>query len=173
MCALAACPDYSRSAPAASAAVINAPVVASAVTGAVRYDGGFATTLRDDADDHRTVPAVQGTAQFWLNPDRTALSYRVILEVAGHVTQAHIDMGPTTGSGPIVAWLEPTPPPSLLATAADHDVVAEGTLLASDLVGPFAGLPLDELVAAISAGETHVNIQLSQSPLVDTNGQFE
>ncbi len=37
-------------------------------------------------------------------------------------------------------------------------VLAEGTITAANLVGPLAGHPLSDLVAAIQAGNAYVNI---------------
>jgi len=74
---------------------------------------------------------------------------------------AHIHMQAKGLSGPIVVWFFP----SVTSTAplpggggAHHGMLAQGTFTAADLRGPLAGHPLSDLIAAINAGNTYVNI---------------
>jgi hypothetical protein len=81
---------------------------------------------------------------------------------------AHIHLGPAGANGPVVVWLFGTPPatnPANVPTDFDKgDVVARGTIEASDLVGPLAGKPLDDLIAALNSGNAYVNLHSSAYP---------
>ena len=102
----------------------------------------------------------QGQANFKLSKDGTELSYKIIASNIDNVTQAHIHMGPSTSTGPIVVWLFPsTSPPAGPNNSGRHDgVLAEGTITAANFIGLLANQPMSALVNAIKAGNTYVNV---------------
>lgn len=110
----------------------------------------------------------QGQSTFQLNGDGTALEYKLNVANIDNVFMAHIHLLPAsgTGNGPIVAWLYPATPfaPSQTVPAASwiegrfDGVLADGAITASNLVGPLAGMSLDQLVAEIEAGHAYVNL---------------
>jgi len=51
-------------------------------------------------------------------------------------------------------------------------LLAEGTITASDLVGPLAGQPLSALIEAMRAGNTYVNVHTVQFPAGEIAGQI-
>ena len=102
----------------------------------------------------------QGQATFQVNEAGTAIQYKLNVANIENVTQAHIHLGPSTGTGPVVAWLYPVdgPPAAPAAGGRTQGRLAEGTITAGDLVGPLAGQPLSALIDAIEAGNTYVNV---------------
>lgn len=122
------------------------------------------------------VPAVvtqaQGQALFHLSKDGTALSYRLVVANIDDVLQAHIHLGPAGANGPVVAWLYPSAPPAQLIPGVFNGVLAQGTITAAGLVGPLAGASLSDLLAAMMAGNTYVNVHTSAYPAGEIRGQI-
>ena len=114
----------------------------------------------------------QGQAIFRLGDDGMELHYRLIVANIENVTQSHIHMGPADGTGGIVVWLYPSAPPSQLIPGRTQGILAEGTITAANLTGALAGMTLSDLVAAIRAGNTYVNVHTSQFPPGEIRGQI-
>jgi len=51
-------------------------------------------------------------------------------------------------------------------------VLAEGTITAANLVGPLAGLTLNDLLDAVKAGNAYANIHTTQNPGGEIRGQI-
>ena len=133
------------------------------------------TTYRAVLSGADEVPArdtrARGFASFQLSPDGTELEYRLVVANIENVVAAHIHLGPAGVNGPVVV--------SLFGPAAPGEgrlqgVIAEGTITAANLVGPLAGEPLSELVEAIEAGNTYVNVHTNdgESPTDTGPGDF-
>jgi hypothetical protein len=122
------------------------------------------------------VPPVEtrarGTAIFQLNADGTELSYKLVCANIRNITQAHIHIAPAGENGPVVAWLYPSGPPSVLIPGMFNGVLAEGTITAANLVGPLAGLTLNDLLDAVKAGNAYANIHTTQNPGGEIRGQI-
>jgi hypothetical protein len=120
------------------------------------------------------VPAVetnaQGQAIFHLSKDGTELSYKLIVANIENVTMAHIHLAPAGGA--VVAWLYPAGPPPQLIEGRFSGILAEGTITADDLVGPLAGQTFDDLLEAIAAGDTYVNVHTTAYPGGEIRGQI-
>ncbi len=114
----------------------------------------------------------QGQAVFQLNGDGTELSYKLIAANVENITQAHIHLAPEGSNGPIVAWLYPPAPPSLLIPDRFDGVLAEGTITDASLVGPLAGQPLAALLDAMRSGGAYVNLHTLQVPSGEIRGQI-
>lgn len=118
----------------------------------------YRTHLTGDEEVPARETRAQGQAIFKLNADGTALTYKLITANITNVAQAHIHLGAAGTNGPIVAWLYPDAPPAVLIPGRSSGVLAEGEITASDLVGPLAGGTLGDLIDAIEAGNTYVNV---------------
>ena len=105
------------------------------------------------------VPArdtlAQGQATFQLSKDGTELHYRLNVANINNVVQAHIHLGPPGVNGPIVAFLYG---PVAAGGGRTDGVLAEGTITAANLIGPLAGHPLSDLVAALESGNAYANV---------------
>jgi CHRD domain len=134
-------------------------VLLGAVGTAVAANHNFATHL----SSREEVPPVgvvidsraQGQAIFHLSEDGSALEYKLIASNIENVVQAHIHLGPVGENGPIVAFLYGLAPSGAGRT---DGVLSEGTITAANLIGPLAGHPLSDLIAAIESGNAYVNI---------------
>jgi hypothetical protein len=122
------------------------------------------------------VPAVDtlatGQAIFRLSKDGTVLHYRLIVANLENTRMAHIHLAPAGANGPVVAWLFPSAPPATLISGRFSGVLATGHITAEDLVGPLAGMSLDDLVAALEAGNAYVNVHTNQYPGGEIRGQI-
>jgi hypothetical protein len=96
-----------------------------------------------------------GTATFRLSDDGTELYYKLSVANIENVVQAHIHLAPVGVNGNVVAFLY-----GLVASGGGRvdGVLAEGTITAADLLADLAGMTIADLVAAIKAGNTYVNV---------------
>jgi hypothetical protein len=115
----------------------------------------------------------QGQAIFHVSKDGTSISYRLIAANIENVLMAHIHVAPPGVNGPVVVWLYPEGPPPQLIPGRFDGVLATGTFTADDLVGPLAGMTLDDLIAEMTAGNTYVNVHTSQFPGGEIRGQIK
>ena len=97
----------------------------------------------------------QGQAIFRLSPDGTILYYKLIVANINNVVASHIHVGAVGVNGPVVAFLAG---PFPAGGGRTDGVLAEGTITAANLVGPLAGHPLSDLIDAMRAGNTYVNV---------------
>ena len=118
----------------------------------------------------------QGQATLQVNEDGTAIQYKLNVANINNVTQAHIHLGPSNGTGQIVVWLYPEDgtTPATPGGGRTQGRLAEGTITATDLVGPLAGQPLSTLISAIETGQAYVNVHTDdgQAPPNSGPGDF-
>ena len=84
------------------------------------------------------------------------------------VVQAHIHLAFAGANGPVVAFLYGPVTPS----GTTNGVLAEGTITEADLLGPLAGAELGDLIAAMEAGHTYVNVHTLANPGGEIRGQI-
>ncbi|MET0565163.1 MAG: CHRD domain-containing protein [Acidimicrobiia bacterium] len=117
-----------------------------------------------------TSSEATGKATFTLSKDGTVLSYKVTVSKAESmstgVVQAYIHLGPVDVVGPVVVNLVPS-------QGVAKGVLAEGVITASNLLGPFQGQPLGDLIAEIEAGNTYVNVHTTAYPAGEIRGQIK
>ena len=97
----------------------------------------------------------QGQAKFDLSADGESLDYRLNVANIENVVAAHIHLGAADENGPVVAFLYGPQP---AGGARIDGVIATGTITEDDLIGPLAGATFDDLLAAMRAGNTYVNV---------------
>jgi hypothetical protein len=102
----------------------------------------------------------QGQAIFQISDDKSSVDYKLIASNIDNAFMAHIHIGPATGTGPIAVWLYPgtAVAPGPLGSGRHDGVLAEGTFTAANFIGPLAGHPMADLIAAIEAGNAYVNV---------------
>lgn len=153
-------------------AVVVIALIAIAGTAAAAGGRNFRAHLASE-NEVAAVPVeslAQGQATFQLSADETTLDYSIIAANIENITMAHIHRGAPGSNGPIVVWLYPeAPPPSLIPGAFDG-VLATGSITAADLVGPLAGMTLDDLLDLLESGNAYVNIHTSQYPSGEIRG---
>lgn len=145
-------------------------VALSVLTVSVSAKLNFATHL--SGDEAGVDTKAQGQAIFHLSKDGTELKYKLIAANIENITMAHIHFAPAGQNGPIVVWLYPSTPPAQLIPGRFNGVLAIGTITASDLIGPLAGLPLDALITNMTADNTYVNLHTAQNTAGEIRGQI-
>jgi hypothetical protein len=104
----------------------------------------------------------QGQAVFSLSKDASAIHYKLGVANIENVFMAHIHKGAPGTNGPIVVWLYPgtAPVPGPQGQGRVDGVLVQGVFTAADLVnqGTTGITSLEELMAAIEAGNAYVNV---------------
>ena len=146
----------------------TAPTLSGAVVSGVsadRNDREF-NTIETKLSGEEEAPTMRitgahGSANVRLAKDGQSMDFVLEVNDIRNVTMAHIHMQAKGVAGPIVVWFFP----SVTATAplpgggGEHEgLLAKGTFTAADLRGPLAGKSLSDLIAAIVAGNTYVNV---------------
>jgi hypothetical protein len=133
----------------------------------------FGTHLTGEDERPVVVTLAQGQAIFRLSDDGNTLSYKLIVANIENVTQSHIHLR-STGSetGPVAAWLYPSGPPATLIPGRSDGVLAEGEIVAGELVGPAAGWTMAQFLAAIESGSAYVNVHTTAHPPGEIRGNL-
>jgi hypothetical protein len=147
---------------------------ASPESPATREDGGllkqtsvFVTHL-SGANSSAT-----GQAIFRVSADGMSISYQLVVANIVNVTQAHIHLAPAGLNGPVIVWLYPSSPPAAAPAGPVNGILASGTITASNLVGPMLGSSVANLVSAMAAGNTYVNVHTTVNPAGEIRGQIQ
>lgn len=117
------------------------------------------------------VPAVDtlawGSAFFQLSPDGSMLRYKLTVANIWDVFASHIHLAPAGVNGPVVVTLYGAEPSGRL-----DGVIAQGVIMASDLVDLLDGKPLSALVDEMNAGNAYVNVHTTAYPGGEIRGQI-
>jgi hypothetical protein len=140
------------------------------------------------------VPAVSTTAhgefKATINKDETAIAYELsYAEMEGNVLQAHIHLGQRGVNGGISVWLcgnpnanPPVNPPPGTQACPPSPATITGVITPSDIVGPAAqgidpnandAAEFAELIRAIRAGVTYVNVHSNKFPGGEIRSQID
>jgi CHRD domain len=171
------------------AAVAGALVAGAAVAGTVALaDGGkgIRETLTGYEEDPLTL-STTGSGEFSASikaKKGDAIRYQLSYAgLEGNITQAHIHFGGRAQSGGIAVFLcaNPNPPaidpPPGTQLCPPAPATIRGTIRSADVIGPAAqGIDpgeFDELLDAIGAGVTYVNVHSSKYPGGEIRAQLE
>lgn len=142
-------------------------------------------TIKTKLIGYKEVPAVSssGNGRFSARIDEAAgtltyeLTYRAL---EGNALQSHIHLGETHTNGGISVFLCTNlgnAPSAAVPTCPTPEGTVTGTIQASDVIGPNAqGIApgeFAELIAAIRAGATYVNVHTSRVPAGEIRGQLK
>jgi hypothetical protein len=141
--------------PAAAPTEIRVPLFARSAG-----ETGLGAHLSGRDNNPPDASQAQGQAIFRISDDGMSIQYTLIAANIENAFMAHIHMAPAGSDGPVVEWLFPStsPNPGPVGTGRFDGVLAQGTFTAANLVGPLAGHPLTDLVAAMESGNAYVNI---------------
>jgi hypothetical protein len=108
----------------------------------------------------------QGQVILQVSKDGNGVRFKLIVANIENVNMAHIHLlpSPTATAGPPVVWLYPAAPPPVTIEGRFNGVLSEGTFTAANLVGPLSGQDLSQLLEAIEAGLTYVNVHTDENP---------
>lgn len=136
--------------------------------------------LRASLVGYQEVPAIStpadGEFRARISEDDSQITYELSYkELEGNVLQAHIHLGQPGVNGGISVWLcgnqnaaPPVNPPAGTQPCPAPPATITGTITAANVIGPTAqGIDpgqFDELVRAIRAGVTYVNVHTTKYP---------
>jgi CHRD domain len=155
-----------------SATVATVAFALILVAGALAAENpNFRAHLSGDEEVPPVATRAQGQAIFHLSKDGSSLNYQLIVANIENVVAAHIHLGVEGVNGPIVAFLAG---PFAAGGGRIDGVLAEGTITASNLVGPLAGHPLSDLIIEMRNAATYVNVHTNDGvPPINTGpGDF-
>lgn len=128
------------------------------------------------------VPAngSQAVGQAVFRVDGDAIHYRLIVANLDNVRMAHIHYAPAGVNGGVSVWLYPERPPVQLIPGTTNGVLMTGTITQADLdaLKP-AGTDtrpiqtMEQLIAAMVAGNTYANVHTDQFPGGEIRGQIK
>jgi hypothetical protein len=167
-------------------AVVATAAALAAVTGsAATAGGGSPATITERLSGYQEDPQVvsttgQGRFRVQIDEQAQEISYRLTYnDLVGTVTQAHIHFGGRAQSGAISVFIctnQGNGPAGTQACPAAPATVT-GVIRAADVIGPagqgIAAGEFAELVAAIHAGATYVNVHSSQWPAGEIRAQLD
>ncbi|MEQ6341234.1 MAG: PQQ-dependent sugar dehydrogenase [Gammaproteobacteria bacterium] len=121
----------------------------------------------------------KGHAHFQLSQDGTELKVQVVVSNIKDVIGAHIHRAPAGANGPIVASFIPDTAgflsggPFVANPINTQGVLVRGTITATDLVGPLAGMRMKALVDAMRSGNTYFNVHTTEHRGGEIRGQID
>ena len=127
----------------------------------------FVAPLKDSNEVPPRDTNAAGNAIFRvLNDDE--IYFKLIVANIDNVLDAHIHLAAEGINGPVVVDLYPggnTGPQT-------EGILSEGIITTANLVGPLTGLTLEDLIEAMAAGNTYVNVHTTQFPGGEIRGQI-
>lgn len=152
-------------------AVLGVVVVVALIAGA---GGGSGRNFKANLSGAEEVPPVatdtSGKASFHANQAETEISFRLkikggdaILGAAG----AHIHCAPAGSNGPVAAFLAAAVPGGF-----NGKVDIKATLTDANIINPACGATVAELLDAMAAGDTYVNVHSTAFPGGVVRGQI-
>ena len=115
-----------------------------------------------------------GSAVFVFSDDGSEVNFKLVVNGLDNTTQSHIHVAPAPGqNGPVVLWLYPDVPPSVLIPGTFNGLLGSGTATSEDLTGAAGILTLDDLRQAIAEGRAYVNVHTSAFPGGEIRGVIE
>lgn len=152
-----------------SALGVGGAVLAGAgVSAAGSAPRNFRTHLSGD----EVVPPVdtdaQGQATFQLGRAGEELLFKLNVANVEDVIGAHVHQAPAGENGPIVVFLFGDP---FADPVTVNGTLAQGTITASDVIGPIAG-DFDALVTAMESGDTYVQVHTLANVPGEIRGQI-
>jgi hypothetical protein len=156
-----------------SLAFFVAMVLLLITSGVLAQDRAFVAHLSGQEEVPPADTRAQGQAVFRVSSDGLHIQYQVNVANISDITQAHIHLAGAGMNGPVVAWLYPATPPSVLIPGRFQGVLAAGVITEANLVGPLAGQTLADIIAAIQDGETYVNVHTLSYPGGEIRGQIQ
>jgi hypothetical protein len=121
-----------------------------------------------------TDSTAAGQALLELSPAGDLISYQLNVQNIENVTMAHIHLAEEPGGdGPPAVWLYPSAPPPELIPGQFSGLLGQGSFTDLELVGPLAGMTLDDLLIAIKENRAYVNVHTEQFPSGEIRGQLQ
>lgn len=133
---------------------------------AITEDRTHSVTLKSNEEVPPVTSKAKGSGTIDLSDNGTLLTFSFKFKNLKKVTAAHLHLGALGAEGAVVVDLLEGEVPS-----GKNFKKLKGTIDATDLTGPLAGMPLDALVAEMAAGNVYVNIHTTKNPDGEIRGQ--
>ena len=130
-------------------------LLAASTAIAVAPPKNFAVPLSADNEVPANDSNAHGLAKLQLSSDGLTMTYRLIASNIDNVIAAHIHLGPPGVNGPVVVFLFG---PAAPGGGAQNGVLSTGSFTAANFIGPLAGHPMSDLIAAIEDNNAYVNV---------------
>lgn len=138
--------------PLTAAALLLAAIPAGA------EDAKFSANLTGAAHLPEPIDTrAKGEFELVVSPDGKRISYKLTVTDIRNPAAADLHLGSEVANGPVVAKLFPTNGASP-KRGEFSGVLVQGTLDAADLVGPFVGAKIEDLVLEMRDGNAYVNV---------------
>lgn len=121
----------------------------------VAQAASFVSPLAGDEEVPARDTQARGNAVYDLSEDGLSIHYKVVASNIDNITMSHIHLAAKGVNGSIVCFLFG---PVAAGGGRSNGILAEGTITAANLIGPLAGHPLSDLIAAMRAGNTYTNV---------------
>lgn len=122
---------------------------------------------------HNVETDASGYAYFVGDSEAGEIRYTLEVDYLCNATQAHIHLGGADEDGPVVAWLYPEEGGEAELVEGRFDgVLAEGVLIADNLVGEWEGASIEAAKAAFDEEDAYVNIHTEDHPGGEIRGQI-
>jgi hypothetical protein len=154
-------------------AVVIGLLVMSLLTAAGHNNGdrNFKADLSGSAEVPAVATETTGKATFHVNRELTEIRFKLQIDNAEGILAAagaHIHCGPAGANGPVAAFLAGAVPPSGL----DGSIDIRATLTDASVLATDCGTTIAELVDAMRAGNTYVNVHSAANPGGEVRGQI-
>ena len=140
----------------------------AASTGYAFMEKTFKAKLTSKEETKAPVSKASGKAEFKLSKDGKSLSYKLHVKNIMDANGAHIHMAKKGEDGPPVVGLF-----SGEKKGKFSGILAQGTVMDKDLIGPLQGKTITDLVNTIKAGEAYVNVHTNANPDGEIRGQLK
>lgn len=115
-----------------------------------------------------TDAGTYGWAMYHINADGQSMTWTLYMNAINNPVAAHIHIAPKGNNGPVVVPLY-----SGKDVGPFSGVMSSGTITAKDLDGPLKGKTMDDLFAAIKAGNAYTNVHTAKNPGGESRGQIQ
>lgn len=135
----------------------------------------FTTSLEGGNEVPNPVKTTAGgEALIRVNKDSTKIYYTINLSNVDSVKMAHIHYGTKKQNGPIAVWLYPGPQmrQPKVKPGAVNGTLKKGVITKTDLVGPFKGKTVLDLIHAMDHDSAYVQIHTVKHPAGEIRGQL-
>lgn len=148
------------------AVILAAGLAAGACEDATEGQEIYVTTLSGANEIPARNSAGTGSAQVIIDGDR--VHYALEIDDITNVFAAHIHTGAANVNGPVRVTFFNTAQSTALTVSEKH-ILADGTFTAENV----SGISYADLIAAIRAGTTYVNVHTVQFPGGEIRGQLQ
>jgi hypothetical protein len=153
--------------------IIRVPIFEQTPDDAGMNDGAIHeahVNLRGENEVPPRDTRAKGEATFVVSQDGQSVHYVLTVSQIDNPFMAHIHMAAKGVNGPIVQWLFPSTAvaPGPLGIGLTNGLIAKGDFTAATFTGPLAGKTMADLLNAMRAGNTYVNVHTSSGVPGDT-----